>query len=74
MLLQPHLQEIMKGYVCERKYPAKAGGKPKRLSYFQSWPLSDTLWIYIHAGESQKESESDMYGLAMAQRNSTKVI
>jgi len=44
MLLQPHLQEIMKVYLRERKYAAKAGGKPKCLSYFQSWLLADTFW------------------------------
>jgi len=43
MLLQPHLQEIMNVYLHKRKYAAKASGKPKRLSYFQSWLLSDTF-------------------------------
>jgi len=72
MLLQPHLQEIMKVYLHERKYAAKAGGKPKRLSYFQRWLLSDTFWICFRAGQSLKESESNSYGFA--QRNMTKVI
>jgi len=60
--------------ICKKKYAAKAGGKSKRLSYFQSWLLSDTFWICFRAGESLKESESDSYGFAMAQRNTTKVI
>jgi hypothetical protein len=64
----------MKGYVRLRKYAAKAGGKPKCLSYFHSWFLSDTFWICFYPGESLKESESDAYGFAMVQRNTTKVI
>jgi hypothetical protein len=74
MLLQHHLQESMKVYLRERKYAAKAGGKPKHLSYFQSWLQSDTFCICFRAVESLKESESDSYGFAMAQRNATKVI
>jgi hypothetical protein len=74
MLLLPYLQEIMNVYLRKRKYAAKASGKPKRLSYFHSWLLFDTCWICFRTGESLKESESDSYGFAMAQRNMTKVI
>jgi len=43
VLLQPHLQEIMKVYLSERKYAAKSGGKPGSLPYFHSWLPSDNL-------------------------------
>jgi hypothetical protein len=74
MLLQPHLQDTMKVYLCERKYAAKAGRKPKRLSYIQSWLLFDTFWICFRAGESLTESERDSSGIAMALRNMMKAI
>jgi len=32
----------MKVYLRERKYAAKAGGKPERLPYFQSWLPSES--------------------------------
>jgi hypothetical protein len=74
ILLQLHLQERTKVYLRERKYGAKAVGKPESLPYFQSWLPSDTFWIFFRAGESLKQPESDLYGFAMAQRNTTKVI
>jgi hypothetical protein len=64
----------MKVYLRERKYAAKAGGKPQCLPYFQRWLPSDTFWICFRTGESVKEPETDSYSFAMAQRNTTKVI
>ena len=34
----------------------------------------DTFWVCFRAGESLKVPESDSYGFAMAQRQTTKVI
>jgi hypothetical protein len=34
----------------------------------------NTFWICFRAGENLKEPESDLYGFAMAQRITTKVI
>jgi hypothetical protein len=64
----------MKVNLRERKYAAKAGRKPESLPYFQSWLPSDTFWICFRASKSLKEPESDSYGLAMAQRKTTKAM
>jgi len=67
ILLQPPLEESMKVYLRERKYAAKAGKKPERLS-------PDTFWVCFRAGKRLKEPHSDSYGFAMAKRKTMKVI
>jgi hypothetical protein len=66
----------MKVYLRERKYAAKVGESLKVCYTFKVAPrLSpDTFWVCFRAGESLKDPESDSYGFAIAQRQTTKVI